>query len=89
MADPIENIKRRVEYQNKKSSISADSSLLEFGKLPPQAKELEEAVLGALMIEKNAMDEVAEILKEESFYVEAHQYIFPCYQTVVCQSKSD
>ena len=76
MADPIENIKRRVEYQNKKSSISADASLLEFGKLPPQAKELEEAVLGALMIEKNAMDEVAEILKEESFYVEAHQYIF-------------
>lgn len=47
-----------------------------LGKLPPQAKDLEEAVLGALMLEKNALTEVIDILKPETFYVEAHQRIF-------------
>lgn len=46
------------------------------GKLPPQVKELEEAVLGAVMIEQNAINEVIDILKEESFYVDAHQRIW-------------
>ena len=39
-----------------------------LGKLPPQALDLEEAVLGALMLEKNALSEVIDILKPESFY---------------------
>ena len=33
----------------------------EFGKLPPQALELEEAVLGAIMIEKDAYSIIADI----------------------------
>lgn len=49
---------------------------LEYGKIPPQALELEEAVLGAVMLEKDAFDNVIEILKPESFYVEANQKIF-------------
>lgn len=48
----------------------------EFGKLPPQAIELEEAVLGALMLEKSAYPAVGDILKPESFYKEAHQKIY-------------
>lgn len=40
----------------------------EYGKMPPQAPELEEAVLGALMIEKDAYFQVSEILKPEYFY---------------------
>lgn len=52
---------------------NGDQSL---GKLPPQAIELEEAVLGALMLEKDALSAVADILKPESFYKEAHQRIF-------------
>lgn len=47
-----------------------------LGKLPPQALDLEEAVLGALMLEKNALSEVIDILKPESFYKDAHQKIF-------------
>ena len=46
------------------------------GKLTPQAVEFEEAVLGALMIDDNAVTEVLSILKPEMFYVEANQYIF-------------
>jgi len=51
-----------------------------FGKVPPQAKDLEEAVLGAIMIEKNAFDVVIEILKPECFYLETNQRIFRSMQ---------
>lgn len=47
-----------------------------LGKLPPQALDIEEAVLGALLIDKNAIVEVASILKEEHFYTEQHREIF-------------
>ncbi len=49
---------------------------LEKGKLPPQALELEEAVLGAMMIDKKGVDEVIDILQPDAFYKEAHKYIF-------------
>ena len=39
-----------------------------LGKLPPQAPELEEAILGALMLVKDALSQVIEILKPEIFY---------------------
>lgn len=49
---------------------------LEKGKLPPQAVDLEEAVLGAMMIDKKGVDEVIDILQPDAFYKEAHQHIF-------------
>lgn len=49
---------------------------LEKGKLPPQAVDLEEAVLGAMMIDKKGVDEVIDILQPEAFYKDAHKYIF-------------
>ncbi|HIA07320.1 MAG TPA: replicative DNA helicase [Flavobacteriales bacterium] len=49
---------------------------LEHGKLPPQALELEEAVLGALMLEKDALTDVIDKLKPENFYKEVHQKIY-------------
>lgn len=49
---------------------------LTFGKIPPQAVEFETAVLGAIMLDKNGLDDVADILKPESFYLDAHQKIF-------------
>lgn len=49
---------------------------LGLGKIPPQAIDMEEAVLGALMLEKNALTAVIDILHPESFYKEAHQKIF-------------
>ena len=48
----------------------------DVGRLQPQAREFEEAVLGALMLEKDAYYIVSEILKPESFYEKAHQLIF-------------
>ncbi len=55
---------------------SAAFAGLELGKVPPQALEFEEAVLGALMIEKDALTTVIDVLKPESFYRTAHQRVF-------------
>ena len=49
---------------------------LQQGKIPPQALDLEEAVLGAMLIDKKGVDEVIDILQAEAFYKTAHQYIF-------------
>lgn len=49
---------------------------LEKGKLPPQVLELEEAVLGAMMIDKKGVDEVIDILQPDAFYKDAHKFIF-------------
>ena len=49
---------------------------LERGKIPPQAIELEEVVLGAMMIDKKGVDEIIDTLRPEVFYKTAHQYIF-------------
>lgn len=56
--------------------ITDKSPFIESGKLPPQATDLEEAVLGALMLEKTALSEVADFLKSDCFYKESHQIIF-------------
>src|ERR1700740_2395422 len=64
----------------KRRKTSIDMSTMVYGKVPPQAKELEEAVLGAIMLEKSAFDTVTEIVKPECFYVEAHQHIFRAMQ---------
>ncbi|XOV90850.1 MAG: replicative DNA helicase [Bacteroidota bacterium] len=48
----------------------------QLGKLPPQAIEVEEAILGALMLERDALTNVIEILRPESFYKDANKTIF-------------
>ena len=59
------------QYGEKASVFS-----LQKGKLPPQAVDLEEVVLGAMMIDKKGVDEVIDILQPEAFYKESHQLIF-------------
>ena len=49
---------------------------VEAGKMPPQAIDVEEAVLGAVMLETEAIDEIIEILKPDCFYKEAHAKIY-------------
>ena len=53
-----------------------DYSNLVYGKIQPQAVPLEEAVLGAIMLDKNALPTVLDILTSDSFYVEAHTLIY-------------
>jgi replicative DNA helicase len=51
-------------------------------KLQPQSKEFEIAVLGAIMIEKDAFDTANEIITADSFYVDSHQKIFRAMETL-------
>jgi len=60
---------------------------LEKGKLPPQATELEEAVLSAMMIDKKGVDDVIDILNPEVFYKEAHQAIYAAIYTLFQNSE--
>ncbi len=69
----------------KKSARGTDLSQL--GKKMPYDIELEQAVLGAMMIEKEALTEVIEILQESTFYKDAHQYIFGAIKTLFSQSE--
>ncbi len=68
----MENIKPQNQTFKKKGTIVS----LEKGKLPPQALDLEEAVLGAMMIDKEAIDTVIDILHPDVFYKEQHTLIY-------------
>jgi replicative DNA helicase len=61
---------------NKASGKTPAFTGLELGKVPPQAIDLEEAVLGAILIEKDAILNVIDVLKADSFYKENHQKVF-------------
>lgn len=58
-----------------------------YGHVQPQALELEEAVLGALMIEKDAYSLISETLRPESFYDHRHQLIYEAIRTLNLQQK--
>jgi replicative DNA helicase len=47
-----------------------------LGKIPPQELDMEEAVLGAILKEKDAILEVASILKPEYFYSDKHRMVY-------------
>lgn len=68
----MEKVKPHANYPSRPSQVIS----LEKGKIPPQATDLEEVVLGAMMIDKKGVDEVIDILHPEVFYKEAHQHIF-------------
>lgn len=71
----MDSTNRFTDRRNKRKT-NTEFSGMTLGKVPPQSRELEEAVLGALMLEKAAFDLIANILKPECFYVESHQVIF-------------
>ncbi len=75
-----------VKEQRRKSN-GIQSVSVEMGKLPPQAIELEEAVLGAVMLEKDAILSVLDILIPESFYKENHQKIYAAIVELSVQQK--
>ncbi len=57
------------------------------GKLPPQRLEMEAAVLGALMLEKDALTTVVDILKSTSFYKDGHQRIYKAISNLFDKSE--
>ena len=79
---------KKTNFSNKKARLGTISQqLFEIGKLPPQAVDLEEAVLGALMLDKDALTNVIDILQPKSFYKEAHNRIFGAIQRLFQRSE--
>ena len=72
---------RRVPRQQPAAPASVD------GKLQPQALKVEEAVLGALMLEKDAYSQVSEILNADIFYDYKHQLIFTAIQELALKQE--
>ena len=72
---------------NKKKPYKEKVENSELGKIPPQALDLEEAVLGAMMLEKNAALEILDLLIPESFYIEAHQKIYKAISSLSSEYK--
>ncbi len=71
----------------RKPKASTAKVVDEYGHLQPQAIEFEEAVLGALMIERDAYSLVSEILRPESFYERRHQLIYAAIVDLAVQQK--
>ncbi len=74
-------------FKRKKNLQANNLNPLEMGKIPPQALEMESAVLGAVMLEKQAVNSVIEILKPESFYKDIHQKIYASIQDLFARSE--
>ena len=64
------------EKKKSNSQFNIEQINAQYGKLPPQAIDVEEAVLGALMLERDAYVTVADIITSKSFYKEENQKIF-------------
>lgn len=65
-----------LRFSNKQNKLIPRDISESLGKLPPQALDLEEAVLGALMLERDAILQVIDILSPDDFYKEAHSEIY-------------
>jgi replicative DNA helicase len=83
----MEEIKSILEKTSKSRKSAIVNPALDFGKIPPQAVDLEEAVLGAIMLEKNAYTSVIDLLKPEVFYKPVHQTIFQAIQSLFQKSE--
>jgi len=73
----MEEQKKSFRISEKKSVRKGNQySNMIYGKVQPQAIPLEEVVLGAIMLDKDAIAIVIDILDEDSFYLEAHGLIY-------------
>lgn len=75
----------KTNFSARKARLS--STMNTMGRIPPQATDLEEAILGALMLEKDALSTVIDILKPDMFYHEGHKKIFEAIQGLFQKSK--
>ncbi len=77
------------QYSKSQKNSEAYTALTGLdGTVPPQAVELEQAVLGALMLEKDAIIDVQEYVRVETFYTEEHRIIFKAIQDLSFEMKA-
>jgi len=82
----------QVKKETRKASVSKPNSITtqqmaEHGKVQPQAIDLEEAVLGAMMLEKDAVSAVIDILSPAVFYKDSHKKIMGAIASLFSKSE--
>lgn len=75
---------KRIPKRVKSTTIP---SISDIGRVPPQALDLEEAVIGAMLLDKNAVSDTIDILMENSFYDVRHQYIYAAIRELFSTSE--
>ena len=76
------------DYNPSRRNREAFEALAETpGNVPPQAVELEEAVLGALMLEKDSIIAVQEYVTPDAFYTEEHRTIYKAIEELSMELK--
>jgi replicative DNA helicase len=85
--EEAEKIQRSIGARKSKNLPQNTFSQGDHGRVPPQALDLEEAVLGAMMLEQNALTNIVDIIKPEVFYREAHQKIFKAIFALFSESE--
>ncbi len=78
---------KNINSQRRVTKSTVNQQLMDIGKMPPQAVELEEAVLGALMLEKDALTNVIDILKPQAFYKDSNSRIFHAIEQLFVRSE--
>lgn len=74
---------------SKRKKRTAFEEFPDFGKIPPQAVDFEEAVLGALMLESDAFGRISEtLLSGEYFYEPKNQKIFEAIRFLAVNNKA-
>jgi replicative DNA helicase len=74
-------------FSPKSNTRSNQVVALEKGRVPPQAVDIEEVVIGALLIDKSAVNDVIDILDAQCFYKEAHTWIFEAIKDLFGKSE--
>ncbi len=80
MDQPAKNQTSLRSFRSEKAKLIPRDISDNLGKLPPQATDLEETILAAIMLEKNAMMDIATFLRPEHFYTEQHKEIYTAIQ---------
>lgn len=86
MQEQPQNIQNMLNRLSNTYKGRRDSGLM-LDKVPPQSRDIEEVLLGSMMLDKEAVAEVIDILKPESFYVEAHQHLFEAIHNLFSKSQ--
>ena len=73
---------KKKSVRRKNPAVNLDTLGLEMGNRPPQALDVEEAVLGALLIEPNCVDEAMDELTPGCFYSEKHRMIYEAMRSL-------
>lgn len=79
---------RQRTTRKKDQQVDLDNLGLELGNKPPQALDVEEAVLGAMLLEPSCVDEALEELTPSSFYDQKHRMIFEAMSSLVNEHTS-